>query len=157
MNSTERNRSLLTGSVFELRQAELAGFRLRCGIWSTFALATVFVAAAKFYFGYRVSVSILKKNSYFKILSQNSDRCRNCHYFATLYFSVVFLLYFLIDSYLRTNRGLAWRYSCFAGYWYFCCPLVYTRSSASTIMKGITITIVGQSIMLVYRRIISLP
>ncbi|KYN18302.1 hypothetical protein ALC57_09409 [Trachymyrmex cornetzi] len=53
VNGTERNRSLLTGSVFELRQAELAGFRLRCGIWSTFALATVFVAAAKFYFGYR--------------------------------------------------------------------------------------------------------
>ncbi|KAL0117448.1 hypothetical protein PUN28_010349 [Cardiocondyla obscurior] len=52
-NGAERNRSLLTGSVFELREAELAGFRLRCGIWSTFALATVFVAAAKFYFGYR--------------------------------------------------------------------------------------------------------
>ncbi|XP_011164013.1 uncharacterized protein LOC105198861 [Solenopsis invicta] len=52
-NGTDRNRSLLTGSVFDLREAELAGFRLRCGIWSTFAVATVFVAAAKFYFGYR--------------------------------------------------------------------------------------------------------
>ncbi|XP_077270477.1 uncharacterized protein LOC143901790 [Temnothorax americanus] len=52
-NGTERNRSLLTGSVFDLREAELAGFRLRCGIWSSFALATIFVAAAKFYFGYR--------------------------------------------------------------------------------------------------------
>ncbi|KAL6258667.1 uncharacterized protein LOC105433391 [Pogonomyrmex barbatus] len=52
-NNTERNRSLLTESVFELREAELAGFRLRCGVWSTFALATIFVAAAKFYFGYR--------------------------------------------------------------------------------------------------------
>ncbi|XP_036149860.1 uncharacterized protein LOC105838150 isoform X2 [Monomorium pharaonis] len=52
-NGTEQNRSLLTGNVFDLREAELAGFRLRCGIWSTFALATVFVAAAKFYFGYR--------------------------------------------------------------------------------------------------------
>ncbi|XP_011688601.1 PREDICTED: uncharacterized protein LOC105450456 [Wasmannia auropunctata] len=53
VNGAERNGSLLTESDFELREAELAGFRLRCGIWSTFALATVFVVGAKFYFGYR--------------------------------------------------------------------------------------------------------
>lgn len=48
------NRSLLGFSEFS--DAELAGYRLRCGIWITFVVASTFVAAAKFYFGYRVSV-----------------------------------------------------------------------------------------------------
>nr|XP_012224163.1 PREDICTED: uncharacterized protein LOC105673240 [Linepithema humile]XP_012224164.1 PREDICTED: uncharacterized protein LOC105673240 [Linepithema humile] len=45
------NRSLLGFSEFS--DADLAGYRLRCGVWITFVLATFFVAAAKFYFGYR--------------------------------------------------------------------------------------------------------
>ncbi|EFN77342.1 uncharacterized protein LOC105189680 [Harpegnathos saltator] len=45
------NRGILGFSEFS--DAELAGFRLRCGIWITFVVASTFVAAAKFYFGYR--------------------------------------------------------------------------------------------------------
>ncbi|XP_029155826.1 uncharacterized protein LOC114928719 [Nylanderia fulva] len=45
------NRNLL--GFFEFSDAELAGYRLRCAVWITFVLATGFVAAAKFYFGYR--------------------------------------------------------------------------------------------------------
>ncbi|EFN72819.1 hypothetical protein EAG_00900 [Camponotus floridanus] len=45
------NRNLL--GFFEISDAELAGYRLRCAVWITFVLATGFVAAAKFYFGYR--------------------------------------------------------------------------------------------------------
>ncbi|KAG8036129.1 hypothetical protein G9C98_004709 [Cotesia typhae] len=33
--------------------AELAGYRLRCGVWITFILATGFVSIAKFYFNHR--------------------------------------------------------------------------------------------------------
>lgn len=44
------NRSLLDFSEFS--DAELAGCRLRCGVWLTFVIATAFVAAAKFYFGH---------------------------------------------------------------------------------------------------------
>lgn len=51
--ATGTNRSVLGFSEFS--DAELAGFRLRCGIWITFVIASTFVAAAKFYFGYRVS------------------------------------------------------------------------------------------------------
>ncbi|XP_066588915.1 uncharacterized protein [Prorops nasuta] len=45
------NRSLLDFSEFT--DAELAGYRLRSGVWITFVLATGFVAAAKFYFGHQ--------------------------------------------------------------------------------------------------------
>lgn len=47
------NRSLLDFSEFN--DAELASYRLRCGVWITFVFATGFVAAAKFYFGDQVS------------------------------------------------------------------------------------------------------
>ncbi|KZC09685.1 hypothetical protein WN55_00819 [Dufourea novaeangliae] len=42
------NRSLLDFSEFN--DAELASYRLRCGVWITFVLAAGFIAAAKFYF-----------------------------------------------------------------------------------------------------------
>lgn len=47
--SNGTNRSLLDFSEFN--DAELASYRLRCGVWITFVLAAGFVAAAKFYFG----------------------------------------------------------------------------------------------------------
>lgn len=59
--ASDASRSLLGFSEFS--DAELAGFRLRCGIWITFVLATIFVAAAKFYFGYRVSIVMRQKQS----------------------------------------------------------------------------------------------
>lgn len=43
------NRSLLDFSEFN--DAEVASYRLRCGVWTTFVFATGFVAAARFYFG----------------------------------------------------------------------------------------------------------
>lgn len=49
--SNGTNRSLLDFSEFN--DAELASYRLRCGVWITFVLATGFVAAAKFYFSDR--------------------------------------------------------------------------------------------------------
>ncbi|KMQ98188.1 hypothetical protein RF55_1461 [Lasius niger] len=54
------NRNLL--GFFEFSDAELAGYRLRCAVWITFVLATGFVAAAKFYFGYRSVISYLHVN-----------------------------------------------------------------------------------------------
>lgn len=53
--SNGTNRSFLDFSEFN--DAELASYRLRCGVWITFVLATGFVAAAKFYFSDRVSWS----------------------------------------------------------------------------------------------------
>ncbi|XP_017884058.1 uncharacterized protein LOC108627363 isoform X2 [Ceratina calcarata] len=49
--SNGTNRSLLDFSEFN--DAELASYKLRCGVWITFVLATGFVAAAKFYFSDR--------------------------------------------------------------------------------------------------------
>lgn len=49
--SNGANRSLLDFSEFN--DAELASYKLRCGVWVTFVLATGFVAAAKFYFSDR--------------------------------------------------------------------------------------------------------
>ncbi|XP_033361226.1 uncharacterized protein LOC117239616 [Bombus vosnesenskii] len=46
--SNGTNRSFLDFSEFN--DAELASYRLRCGVWITFVLVTGFVAAAKFYF-----------------------------------------------------------------------------------------------------------
>ncbi|XP_043273823.1 uncharacterized protein [Venturia canescens] len=37
----------------EISDTELAGYRLRCGVWITFVLATGFVSVAKFYFSNR--------------------------------------------------------------------------------------------------------
>ncbi|EZA54172.1 uncharacterized protein LOC105280395 isoform X2 [Ooceraea biroi] len=50
-NSSNRGCQFLGFSEFS--DADLAGYRLRCGIWITFILVTTFVAIAKFYFGYR--------------------------------------------------------------------------------------------------------
>lgn len=57
------NRSILDLSEFS--DAELAGYRLRCGIWITFVLATGFVVAAKFSFGHEVNDSL---NMFYAIL-----------------------------------------------------------------------------------------
>lgn len=51
--SNGTNRSFLDFSEFN--DAELASYRLRCGVWITFVLVTGFVAAAKFYFSSEVS------------------------------------------------------------------------------------------------------
>lgn len=42
----------------EISDTELAGYRLRCGVWITFVLATGFVSVAKFYFGHRVGSKV---------------------------------------------------------------------------------------------------
>lgn len=57
------NRSILDLSEFS--DAELAGYRLRCGVWITFVLATGFVVAAKFSFGHEVNDSL---NMFYAIL-----------------------------------------------------------------------------------------
>lgn len=54
------NRSIL--SLSEFSDAELAGYRLRCGVWITFVLGTGVVVAATFSFGHEspgLEISVL--------------------------------------------------------------------------------------------------
>ncbi|KAG7208939.1 hypothetical protein KM043_015116 [Ampulex compressa] len=52
-NTTSNGTSRSLVDFSEFGDTELAGYRLRCGVWITFVLATGFVAAAKFYFGHQ--------------------------------------------------------------------------------------------------------
>lgn len=65
------NRSLL--DFTEFNDAELASYRLRCGVRITFVLATGFVAAARFYFGDRASWGYFYKISYVCTVSINAE------------------------------------------------------------------------------------
>ena len=47
----------------EMTDTELAGYRLRCGIWITFVLVTGLLSVGKFYFGNRVGTKIFKKQN----------------------------------------------------------------------------------------------
>lgn len=66
---------------------------------------------------------------------------------------ILFPLSILINDFLSPrNRGQAWRYSCFAGCWYYCYQHVYTRSSAGVMIKVIITTAVVRSTVLACRR-----
>ncbi|XP_015110149.1 uncharacterized protein LOC107036604 isoform X1 [Diachasma alloeum] len=77
----------------EMRDAELAGYRLRCGVWITFVLASGFVSIAKFYFGNRpdtgpdvlifcgLLLTLLISGCFFTITrrARNAERNQNNH------------------------------------------------------------------------------
>lgn len=75
-------------------------------------------------------------------------------YYVKFFMRFLFRLFtnqlFLIST---LTRDQAWRYSCFAGCWYYCYRHVCTRSSAGATIKAIITTAVGRSTVLACRRI----